>query len=112
MAEHNGLTFAPVLVKDLNAVFCCNRAHVTSFLAVVVVPRGYPNLRKSIRSSGATIAVIPSEMSLFMVKSAATIALVHGAWPDGSSWNKVIPLLLAKNMRVIAVQMPLTSNYA
>lgn len=35
--------------------------------------------------------------------------LVHGAWADGSSWNKVIPLLLAKNMRVIAVQMPLTS---
>ncbi|MDQ6703938.1 MAG: alpha/beta hydrolase [Pseudomonadota bacterium] len=44
-----------------------------------------------------------------MVKSAATIVLVHGAWADGSSWNKVIPLLLAKNMRVIAVQMPLTS---
>jgi pimeloyl-ACP methyl ester carboxylesterase len=44
-----------------------------------------------------------------MVKSAATIVLVHGAWADGSSWNKVIPLLLAKNMRVIAVQLPLTS---
>jgi hypothetical protein len=47
-----------------------------------------------------------------MVKSAATIVLVHGAWADGSSWNKVIPLLLAKNMRVIAVQTPLTSDYA
>jgi pimeloyl-ACP methyl ester carboxylesterase len=44
-----------------------------------------------------------------MVKSAATIVLVHGAWADGSSWNKVIPLLLAKNMRTIAVQLPLTS---
>src|SRR5271170_4689882 len=44
-----------------------------------------------------------------MAKSAATIVLVHGAWVDGSSWNKVIPLLLAKNMRVIAVQLPLTS---
>ncbi|HWN80062.1 MAG TPA: alpha/beta hydrolase [Bradyrhizobium sp.] len=44
-----------------------------------------------------------------MVKSAATIVLVHGAWADGSSWNKVIPLLLAKNMRIIAVQLPLTS---
>jgi hypothetical protein len=42
-----------------------------------------------------------------MAKSAATI--VHGAWADGSSWNKVIALLLAKNMRVIAVQLPLTS---
>src|SRR5271155_4540315 len=44
-----------------------------------------------------------------MAKSAATIVLVHGAWADGSSWVKVIPLLLAKNMRVIAVQIPLTS---
>ena len=44
-----------------------------------------------------------------MVRSAATIVLVHGAWADGSSWNKVIPLLLAKNMPVIAVQLPLTS---
>ena len=44
-----------------------------------------------------------------MAKSAATIVLVHGAWADGSSWNKVIPLLLDKNMRVIAVQLPLTS---
>jgi pimeloyl-ACP methyl ester carboxylesterase len=44
-----------------------------------------------------------------MVKAAATIVLVHGAWADGSSWNKVIPLLLAKNIHVIAVQLPLTS---
>jgi hypothetical protein len=44
-----------------------------------------------------------------MVKSAATIVLVHGAWADGSSWSKVIPLLLAKNMQIIAVQLPLTS---
>jgi len=44
-----------------------------------------------------------------MDKSDATIVLVHGAWADGSSWTKVIPLLLANNMRVIAVQLPLTS---
>src|SRR5262245_24034563 len=29
VAEHDGLTFAPVLVKDLNAVFGCNCAHGT-----------------------------------------------------------------------------------
>ena len=44
-----------------------------------------------------------------MAKSAATIVLVHGAWADGSSWNKVISLLLAKDWPVIAVQIPLTS---
>jgi pimeloyl-ACP methyl ester carboxylesterase len=44
-----------------------------------------------------------------MSKSTATIVLVHGAWADGSSWNKVIPLLRAKGLSVIAVQVPLTS---
>jgi pimeloyl-ACP methyl ester carboxylesterase len=44
-----------------------------------------------------------------MPRSAATIILVHGAWADGSSWNRVIPLLLAKGFPVIAVQSPLTS---
>lgn len=44
-----------------------------------------------------------------MVKSATTIVLVHGAWADGSSWNRVIPLLQAEDRSVIAVQIPLTS---
>jgi len=38
-----------------------------------------------------------------------TVVLVHGAWADGSSWAKVIPLLQAKGLHVIAVQNPLTS---
>ena len=32
MAEHDGLTFAPVLVENLNAVFGWNRAHTTTSL--------------------------------------------------------------------------------
>ena len=36
------------------------------------------------------------------------VILVHGAWADGSSWSKVIPLLTAKGMTVTAVQLPLT----
>ena len=38
-----------------------------------------------------------------------TIVLVHGAFADGSSWDKVIPLLQQKGYEVIAVQNPLTS---
>src|SRR5262245_46888594 len=38
-----------------------------------------------------------------------TVVLVHGAFADGSSWEKVIPLLQAKGLRVVAVQNPLTS---
>ncbi len=37
------------------------------------------------------------------------VVLVHGAWADGSSWSKVIPLLEAKGLHVVAVQNPLTS---
>ncbi len=38
-----------------------------------------------------------------------TVLLVHGAWADGSSWSKVIPVLEAKGLHVVAVQIPLTS---
>jgi pimeloyl-ACP methyl ester carboxylesterase len=37
------------------------------------------------------------------------VVLVHGAYADGSSYAKVIPLLAAKGLRVTAVQNPLTS---
>jgi pimeloyl-ACP methyl ester carboxylesterase len=37
------------------------------------------------------------------------IVLVHGAFADGSSWAKVIPLLQAKGYNVTAVQNPLSS---
>jgi len=43
-----------------------------------------------------------------MAKSSGVV-LVHGAWADGSSWAKVIPLLTAKGHPVTAVQIPLTS---
>jgi len=41
--------------------------------------------------------------------SDTTIVLVHGAFADGSSWDKVIPLLQAKCLKVVSVQNPLTS---
>ena len=40
---------------------------------------------------------------------ANNVILVHGAWADGSSWSKIIPLLTAKGLNVTAVQLPLTS---
>jgi len=39
----------------------------------------------------------------------ATVVLVHAAWADASSWNKIIPLLQMKGIQVAAVQIPLTS---
>ena len=35
--------------------------------------------------------------------------LVHGAFADGSAWNKLIPLLQARGVKVVIVQNPLTS---
>jgi len=43
-----------------------------------------------------------------MTKSNPTVVLVHGAWADGSSWNKVIPILLARGVPVVAAQLPLS----
>ncbi len=40
---------------------------------------------------------------------ARNIVIVHGAWADGSSWSKVIPLLQAAGLHVVAVQNPLSS---
>lgn len=37
------------------------------------------------------------------------VVLVHGAYADGSSYARVIPLLRARGLRVTAVQNPLTS---
>ena len=39
-----------------------------------------------------------------------SIVLVHGAWADGSSWDKVVPLLQAKGYNVTAVHLPLTTT--
>ena len=40
---------------------------------------------------------------------AKNILLVHGAWADGSSFEKVIPLLQEQGFHVVSVQIPLTS---
>jgi pimeloyl-ACP methyl ester carboxylesterase len=37
------------------------------------------------------------------------IILVHGAWADGSSWDKVIPILKERGFHVTAVQLSLAS---
>ena len=48
-------------------------------------------------------------VSVASAQTAKNIVLVHGAFADGSSWARVIPMLQAKGYNVTAVQMPLTS---
>ncbi len=73
----------------------------------------------SMRRPLAALSQFLAGLSLIIVTTAAfatgqsmntkTVVLVHGAWADGSSWNNVVPLLVAKGIRVVAVQNPLSS---
>jgi pimeloyl-ACP methyl ester carboxylesterase len=59
-----------------------------------------------------TLALVLSLASIAVgsaQSSKPTIVLVHGAFADGSSWARVIPILEADGYTVIAVQNPLTS---
>ena len=64
---------------------------IAGFLVTAVIPTG---------------SIAQANSSQQAVRS---IVIVHGAWADGSSWAKVIPLLQAKGLHVVAVQNPLTS---
>ena len=44
-----------------------------------------------------------------VMEMTANVVLVHGAWADGSSWSKVIPLPKKKSLNVMAAQLPFTS---
>jgi len=67
---------------------------VTSFLAV---------------AAALALLSLVTAVPAHAATAAKTVVLVHGAFADGSSWDKVIPLLLAKRLKVVAVQNPLTS---
>ena len=61
--------------------------------------------------AGVLLASLPiSEVAAQAGSSGVkNVVLVHGAFADGSGWAKIIPLLEAKGLHVIAVQNPLTS---
>ncbi len=65
-------------------------------------------LRRSL--SAATLAFAPLLVSAQERPAPIhNVVLVHGAWADGSSWSKIIPLLEQRGLHVVAVQNPLTS---
>lgn len=65
-------------------------------------------LAASISATGLTAAAAAAEPDATDA-TRPTAVLVHGAFADGSSWSKVIPLLQAQGLKVVAVQNPLTS---
>ncbi|MEG3129959.1 alpha/beta hydrolase [Pantoea cypripedii] len=68
-------------------------------------------MKKFLFSALAAVTLTASFASLAAQENPAvnTVVLVHGAFADGSSWNRVIPLLQSHHIKVIAVQLPLTS---
>jgi pimeloyl-ACP methyl ester carboxylesterase len=66
-------------------------------------------VRNLFAASAVLLAVISPAARATAQEKVKTVLLIHGAWADGSSWSKVVPLLEAKGMHVVAVQIPLTS---
>src|SRR5258705_11369538 len=62
---------------------------------------------KRILLTAITVTALSSGLAAQAPKP--TIVLVHGAFADGSSWARVIPILQRDGYTVIAVQNPLTS---
>jgi pimeloyl-ACP methyl ester carboxylesterase len=65
-----------------------------------------PLLASLASSIQAAPLVPPAKLGAPVVRN---IVLVHGAWADGSSWSKVIPLLQTAGLRVTAVQNSLST---
>jgi pimeloyl-ACP methyl ester carboxylesterase len=66
--------------------------------------------RKTLAASAIAAAMATATLSpAHAAEPSGTVVLVHGAFGDGSSWAKVTPQLQARNLEVIAVQLPLTS---
>ena len=63
-------------------------------------------LAGSVGVATALSGVTPAQSQHGPVKN---IVLVHGAFADGTSWAKVIPILESRGFHVVAVQNPLTS---
>lgn len=66
---------------------------------------------RTIGMTAATLLLLASSttVSLAAELKAKTAVLVHGAFADGTSWHKVIPLLEKAGLHVVAVQNPTES---
>src|SRR6266700_2089787 len=72
-----------------------------------------PSIPRIVVSAGAIAFAVALQAPCASAQTARaakpTIVLVHGAFADGSSWQRVIPILQRDGYNVIAVQNPLTS---
>ena len=79
---------------------------VTIFIASFASPT-HPGLANA--QQNKTLMQPHGVQSMASNTTKMNIILVHGAWADGSSWSKIIPILKNTGHKVIAVQLPLHS---
>jgi pimeloyl-ACP methyl ester carboxylesterase len=72
----------------------------------IAIIAGFSSTPDSALTSPENKTLMPSQGIQGMSTNGTNIVLVHGAWADGSSWNKVIPILQNAGHNVIAVQLP------
>lgn len=63
----------------------------------------------AVAATAVSLGSAPGPRKSSAAEAKPAIVLVHGAFADGSSWSKVIPLLEKDDYTVTAVQNPLTS---
>jgi pimeloyl-ACP methyl ester carboxylesterase len=68
-------------------------------------------IAKPILTGGIMVSTVLSGLSNAQSQPPVVknIVLVHGAFADGTSWGKVIPILESRGFHTVAVQNPLTS---
>lgn len=66
-------------------------------------------MSKSLNVLRRTVAVLALSFPVAALAEDASVVLVHGAFSDGSAWNKVIPILQDAGVSVSAAQLNLAS---
>jgi pimeloyl-ACP methyl ester carboxylesterase len=85
-----------------------NMQKMCAAVTVCLMAGGAGSLQAQTPTAQMPVAQMPVAKTAALGK-ARNVVLVHGAWADGSSWEKVIPILQAAGLHVTAVQNPLTS---
>src|SRR5262249_29142648 len=83
------------------------RRHVVTKFSQAAWIRSSALIAVALLSGARSLASAPAPAAA--APAIKNIVLVHGAFADGSSWAKVVPLLQEKGFHVTAVQNPLTS---
>lgn len=66
-------------------------------------------MSRSLNIFRGTIAALALSVPLAAAAEDTSVVLVHGAFSDGSAWNRVIPILQEAGVEVSAAQLPLAS---